>query len=1478
MKTLRHTLTTLSLGLGLLLTGAASLTLGGCQDDLFPGGPGGENAETGTRGDLTSPGNLHKEGNYWVADKQVPLVGPGRVADDLTKGLLSVIAYGDNASLDCMFDDNLDNYAEMKSGAVGVGAIIQQAVTVKDLYRDYAGGQKVGFVINQSNAALLTLDVLKTIYIQTYLNGNPQEALKADGNDEEGVLNLQLFATKNEGKQTISCMANEPFDEIQLCFGGVSADVLENLQIYYAFVGENEEKRILSSTFPGVKVNAPYEIPNGVWANPALITPITGPAINAKVQEMLNDDLTDGPAFSIGALNPILDVTMPSEQNIPAGSEIGFKTNTFNLLDLEIGSSTELTFTDVNDRTSTTTVDGSGIGASLLNGGDVLYSAIPDKQLGNIKAVRIIFKGFTLLSGTTVNYAYYREPVSIDPSTYFVVTNDTINSGSTYRLPNPTIGQTSDVLYIPQAGNPAVTNIKTITVNGISYQQVSGMTEDGFYRFRAIYTAPQSTDCECPGKQIAYDFYIYKETKRIPSCHTPITIDYYENAKPISPQGEVSGGICILCGDVMDDGQYPSSNLTNSNTNDFAGYTAGISLLQNQGIIAVDAGTTIEAGPKRVGFVLQNSQELLGLSALNFYRIVLRDNEGKVIPGTEVSAENTTVGLGLLGGEGNKIRYSIETEAAFRYVELYTSGIADVNLFGMMRIYYAFWEDISKDECKEMDDDILGDDCTMIISAARNNANIYYKHTNSNGLAEVANTMANLGNMIDESRHTCATIHSTEIAGTVEVGIKFDPIPTGQSIGVILKKTGNILDLGALKTSIGLKTYYNGTETGDETGGNFGLVGLQVISHGDYIYLEIFPKKTATSQYVDGISISLMQGVADVLDIIQIYGIYYRPDSDGNGIIDCSENPDTDPSEGIELLLQTSNICPGDAIGIETIMHTGAAQPADGIYYLKCSSEEHTTIIPVSIQDGKIIAATDNQPLILTEDGIYSLRLYSSQTEAEKENGDMASSNAPILIVHPEETEWTGASRNHDWNTWGNWTKGTPSHCTNVIIPGSLGDNYPILSANETNVCANLYIKDGGQLVNSFYLDYDQAWVDVELDENRYYMLTSPLKATFSGDWFINSSISNLGAFDQLNSNSYPEKRSNPTVYQRLWSTNAPVKNPSGYEAKDEVAPDETHWTPPYNGVAQEYGLGMGFSLMVKGGSGDNTFRFPKTHTEYNYFNLAGNATGESDKITRGEGTIGRFIYEEENSTATDGTITVPVQKREDGVTACLVGNPFVAHVHLASFMQKNGIGEVKVFDGNENNSLILVDGQLVSSGSSLTYIKPMESFFVMNYTKDNVTYTADMLTAGGETRTRSASPAPAVLRLAATLDGHTAHALLRVSPTASAGVVPGEDTKLLVEGEARPAVAIYTVADGRALDIQQVPDDVRRIPLGFYLPGGGKADIRLTPQFTDPEWSDWFLLDLRTGQRRRLTPAAIDLHDVENGSSRYVLVKNEGE
>ena len=84
----------------------------------------------------------------------------------------------------------------------------------------------------------------------------------------------------------------------------------------------------------------------------------------------------------------------------------------------------------------------------------------------------------------------------------------------------------------------------------------------------------------------------------------------------------------------------------------------------------------------------------------------------------------------------------------------------------------------------------------------------------------------------------------------------------------------------------------------------------------------------------------------------------------------------------------------------------------------------------------------------------------------------------------------------------------------------------------------------------------------------------------------------------------------------------------------------------------------------------------------------------------------------------------------------------------------------------------------------------------------------------------------------------------------------------------------VTAVADGQALDIQQVPANVARIDLGFFLASGRQADIRLTPQFTDPQWHDWWLVDLRSGQRQRLTTATVTLNGVTNGTGQYALMK----
>ena len=1472
MKTLRHTLTTLSLGLGLLLTGAASLTLGGCQDDLFPGGPGGENAETRAE-EMETPGPLQLDGEYWVAKRRVPLVGVGRVADDIGSSLIKVASYSTGNGLECMFDDNLDNCAELKDGIAEADLIAGAVVSVKDIYHTYKGGQTVGFVIKNTTNQVLNVEVLKTFFIMTYLDGKWQETIKSDNDTENGVLKLNLLSPANSDKQTITATAEKPFDEIRLCTGGVGVGVLSSMQIYYAFVGENEEVVITHDNYPQATIEK-----KGNWG---LVGVFDNPERFWYPDE-------EGPSYGLAIVDyPILELDLGGE-SIPAGREFGFKMTTGGLVQLDLFNQTKLEYTYSDGESATTTIAQNGIGIGLLSGGGQTICTFAKDKNKAISKMKLSL-GFSvvgdLFSGGTISYAYYRDPVKIDPSYYFGIGNDTI-SNSSYRLPKPEEGAVKyEFLYSYPSVIAAVEDETIIQDDGngnlsttnTGYKALVGMTEDATYYMKATYTAPNTTrEGSNTGEQIEYYFSITRETKEMPTCHTPITRAMYDKVALASFDGMQGCLLCIGSSNASVDSEHGGDNVIDANTNNYAGTIGKISVAGQTGIVAVNAGEEIgKANEKmQVGFVLQTTKEFLDLNVLKLFNIRVLDKERKVIA-TGVATQNEGIGIGLLSGSGDKLRYSIEVDQPFQYVELYTGAGVNVEL-SALRVYYAFWENISDADCAESSKEFIpGDACIELLSTQRNNAEINYKTTYSPATASInAFSFASLFGAIDGSRNTAAVVPvGVDVGGAVTLGIKFDKLKAGQSVGVILRKQTGLIDLDLLTKNVQLQAFAGGDgdaySASNIEGGGFTTADVKVIGSGDKYALEVTPIKD-----FDRIVITFNSGLATVFDNYEVYGIYYRPDSDNDGIPDCSENP-IERNDGISMTVETNDICVNEDMTIHAERGIGASAEQTN-YYLQCSAAgKAPVVIPVVITTEGYLQATDGHSLQLSEYGYYALRLYDNANCEGESEGD-----ACTIAVHSLQTSWNGNADNHKWNDWDNWEDGAPWTCTNVIIPGDLGDNYPILSANETNVCANLYIEDGGQLVNSFYLDYDLAWVDVELDENRYYMLTSPLKATFSGDWFINSSISNLEAFVQLNSNSYPEKRSNPTVYQRLWSANAPVKNPSGYQAKDEVAPDETHWTPPYNGVAQEYGLGMGFSLMVKGGSGDNTFRFPKTHMEYNYFNLAGSPTGEKDAISRETEAIGRFIYEGgENNTATDGTITVPVQKpEEDDVTACLVGNPFVAHVNLASFMQQNGIGEVKVFDGNENNSLILVDGQLVSSGSLLTYIKPMESFFVMNYTGNEVTYTADMLTAGGETRTRSAAPAPAVLRLAATLDGHTAHALLRVSPTASAGVAPGEDTKLLVEGEARPAVAIYTVADGRALDIQQVPADVRRIPLGFYLPGGGKADIRLTPQFTDPEWSDWFLLDLRTGQRRRLTPAAIDLHDVENGSSRYVLVKNEGE
>ena len=571
-----------------------ALCLTACVDEDFPSmDTSGIQVETDTRTEMEEPGLLQQEGDYWVATGQVPLVGVGRVVDDISGSLVGLIDFTEDNRLDNLIDEDLKNCAKLKNETVGLEVLANQGVAVKDVYRNYAGGQIAGFAIKQESASLLTLDVLKTFFIETYLDGKKQESIGST--EDTDVLDLNLLSPQNSSVQLISCETTKPFDEIKLCFGGVSADVLAGLQIYYAFVGENKAVPILKSNFPGAEGSDTYLF---------------------HESELTNDKLTDGPGFGIIQIGSAeYSVSFGNTFQVPIGSEIGFATSSGGLVGLGLFKNTKLTYTYSDDTTEEVTLDGSLLGLSLIGGGNTLHGAIPQKDK-NVKKVKIAFTSVISvdLKWTTVHYAYYRKPVQLDPTTYFVVANDTVGTES-YALPKSDKG---NVIYTFEGG-PALAMVAGNTI--------TGMTEDGTYQFHAVYTAPD-------GKQTAYNFVIVKKEETVPVCHMPITQKQYPNAQVIEQMSLDNLG-CLLCleGESVDEQNHRAGNLVDVNTNNYAGGITGVNVAQNRGIVGVDAGQTIgtEGQEMRVGFVLQTTKEFLNLSALSFFRIRVLDDDGNQI-------------------------------------------------------------------------------------------------------------------------------------------------------------------------------------------------------------------------------------------------------------------------------------------------------------------------------------------------------------------------------------------------------------------------------------------------------------------------------------------------------------------------------------------------------------------------------------------------------------------------------------------------------------------------------------------------------------------------------------------------------------------------------------------------------------------------------------------------------------------------------
>ena len=88
----------------------------------------------------------------------------------------------------------------------------------------------------------------------------------------------------------------------------------------------------------------------------------------------------------------------------------------------------------------------------------------------------------------------------------------------------------------------------------------------------------------------------------------------------------------------------------------------------------------------------------------------------------------------------------------------------------------------------------------------------------------------------------------------------------------------------------------------------------------------------------------------------------------------------------------------------------------------------------------------------------------------------------------------------------------------------------------QVNSCDEIAFQPGAELLNAHLLNYNNAWVEYQLDNKRWYLLGSPLQGTISGEWYAPT-----GSAQQKTTYYEPVTfgegydRYSPAIYQRSW-------------------------------------------------------------------------------------------------------------------------------------------------------------------------------------------------------------------------------------------------------------------------------------------------------------------------------------------------------
>lgn len=399
------------------------------------------------------------------------------------------------------------------------------------------------------------------------------------------------------------------------------------------------------------------------------------------------------------------------------------------------------------------------------------------------------------------------------------------------------------------------------------------------------------------------------------------------------------------------------------------------------------------------------------------------------------------------------------------------------------------------------------------------------------------------------------------------------------------------------------------------------------------------------------------------------------------------------------------------------------------------------------------------------------------------------------------------------------------------------------------NTCHQIYFKPQGELRDQCYLVYDKAWVEKELEPNKWYTMASPLQYIYAGDMYVpaKDGRQETKAFTDITFDTNIYSRSKYPVYQRAWmkSDVKEITPKSDYPASHypSVAAPENfdmnlgYWSHVYNKVDESYaadGTFGGFSikagnaLLPKDKTEKALLRLPKADTSYQYFDYDGSTTsGDTVHVYKNNG-HGKLLVAFNND---EKHLAKMIQSlgTDNNSGFYLVANPYTCSISMAKFFEAN-TGLQKAIWMVENGEVKAISNAELDKQNYA--IQPTQSFFVKKEdgkTVENVRFTSTMcidrtITPG----LRMASDY--VKSIEATTEnssGQISKARIALRPEASADYDDQEDVDLLYDQNLKDVPQVYTVAGNEAVAVNAVPE-LSWIPLGIVSQQAEEVSLTL--------------------------------------------------